>query len=216
MRVDVVAVGTGKALKLGAAGDADLVLVHSRTAEDEFMASGFGIRREDIMHNYFEILGPPDDPAEIAGVDPAKALEQIAATGSRFVSRSDDSGTHQRELALWKSRGERPIWPEYIETGQGMGNSLVIADQLWAYVLCDRGTYLQFRSKIDLVPLVSNAPSLENPYGAIVVNPDLHRAVKTNLAQKLLDYLIADSTQLAIDKFRLSEEQLFHPAHLVE
>ncbi len=216
VRVDVVAVGTGKALKLGAAGDADLVLVHARAAEEAFLAAGTGLRREDIMFNHFEILGPADDPAKIQGLDPGKALQAIAASGHRFVSRSDDSGTHQRELALWESTGGRPDWPEYIETGQGMGSTLVIADELQAYILCDRGTYLHFRSKIELVPLVSNSPALENPYGAIVVSPQVHSAVRVDLAEKLLEYLITNSTQRAIGEYRLADEQLFHPAHHIE
>ena len=161
LRIDVIAVGTGKALKLGEAGDVDVVLVHARQAEQDFMAAGHGVRREEVMHNTFELLGPPDDPAKIRDLGPAEALKQIAEHGQRFVSRGDDSGTHKRELLLWENVGGRPNWPEYVETGQGMGATLNIADQMLGYVLTDRGTYLHFRDKIDLEPLAAPGPGVE-------------------------------------------------------
>lgn len=212
VRVDVVAVGTGRALKLAEAGDADLVLVHAREAEDAFMAAGFGTRREDVMHNYFEILGPADDPARIQKSEPATALQKIATARAHFVSRSDDSGTHHRERALWQAGGGRPEWSDYVETGQGMGPSLVVADQLQAYILCDRGTYLNFEAKLDLVPLVTGSPELRNPYGAIVVSPAVHPAVREQLAHRLADYFIAADTRQRIDNYRLEGEQLFYAA----
>jgi tungstate transport system substrate-binding protein len=211
VRVDVIAVGTGNALKLGEAGDCDMVLVHARAAEDAFMAAGHGIRREDVMVNTFEILGPADDPAKVRDLDPVAALQKISTGSFRFVSRSDDSGTHKRELKLWESAGRLKVWPEYVETGQGMGATLTIADEMRAYVLTDRGTYLSFRDKIDLVPLVRGAPELENPYGAIVVTPREHRPVQGELANRFVDFLIAAKTQALIRDYQLHGESLFYP-----
>ena len=216
VRVDVIAVGTGKALKLGEAGDCDVVLVHARAAEDAFMAAGHGRRREDVMHNTFEILGPPVDPAGIRDLDPAAALQKIAGGGFRFVSRSDDSGTHKRELRLWELGGGLTVWPEYVETGQGMGTTLTMADEMLAYVLCDRGTFLSFREKIDLLPLVSGSPELENPYGVIVVNRENHPGVRSELANELVDYLIAARAQAIIRDYQVKGESLFYPLHLPE
>ena len=216
IRIDVVAVGTGKALNLGSKGDADVLLVHARKAEDEFMNAGYGVRREDIMRNRFELLGPVDDPVRIRSMEPSKALQAITASGHWFVSRGDSSGTHQREQLLWQQAGDLKSWPEYIETGQGMGATLIIADELQAYVLCDRGTYLHFKDKIELVPLVSGDDSLRNPYGAIVVDPKVHPAVRSDLGLRLLDYLVTDETQRLIGEYRLGGELLFHPIHSTE
>lgn len=216
VRIDVVAVGTGKALKLGEKGDADVLLVHARAAEDAFMASGHGVRREDIMHNWFEILGPPDDPAQVRTMQPTEALRTIAATEAEFVSRSDSSGTHQREQQLWQAAGGLEPWPNYVETGQGMGATLIVADQLQGYVLCDRGTYLHFKHKIELVPLITGFEQLQNPYGAIVVNPETHPAVQAELAHRLVDYLLAAETQRLISEYQLADEILFHPVRAGE
>lgn len=213
-RVDVIAVGTGKALKLGEAGDCDVVLVHARAAEDAFMAAGHGSRREDVMHNTFEILGPADDPAGIRGMEPAEALQKLADGGFRFVSRSDESGTHMREMKLWELAGGLTVWSDYVETGQGMGATLTIADEMQAYVLSDRGTYLSFKSKLDLEPLVSGSSELDNPYGVIVINPENHPAVNNKLAKDLVDYLIGASAQTMIRDFQLNGESLFYPDRL--
>ena len=210
-RVDVIAAGTGKALKLGEAGDVDVVLVHARAAEDAFMAAGHGARRVDVMYNTFEILGPPGDPAGVRGLGAGQALRRIAERTQRFVSRADDSGTHQRELELWD--GPAPRWRDYIETGQGMGRTLIIADQMLAYVLTDHGTYLAFKEKIELVPLVSGAPELRNPYGAIAVDPRKHERIQGELADAFLDYLVAPETQRRISSFRVAGEPLFHSLH---
>ena len=211
VRVDVIAAGTGKALRLAEAGDVDVVLVHARPAEDAFMAAGHGVRRVDVMYNAFEILGPAADEAGITGLAPGPALRRIAERGARFVSRADDSGTHKRELELWD--GDVPRWPEYIETGQGMGRALIIADQMWGYVLTDHGTYLAFKDKIELVPLVAGYPELRNPYGAMAVHPDKSDQIDAELCDALLDYLVAPATQARIAGFRVSGEPLFHPAH---
>jgi len=215
-RVDVIAVGTGKALKLGEAGDCDVVLVHARAAEDDFMAAGHGGRREDVMYNTFEILGPPADPASVKDLDPAAALQKIADGGFRFVSRSDDSGTHKRELQLWEAAGGLTAWPEYIETGQGMGASLTIADEMQAYVLADRGTFLSFQDKVNLIPLVSGPSELQNPYGVIVVSPENQPSASSELANELVDYLITPQTQAMIRDYQVQGESLFYPMHLLE
>jgi tungstate transport system substrate-binding protein len=214
VRVDLIVVGTGEALKLGRAGDVDAVLAHSRTAEDAFMADGEGSRREDVMVSTFEILGPPDDPAGIREMEPAAALQRIAAGRFPFASRGDDSGTHQRELWLWEKGGGRQEWPEHLETGLGMGATLTIADQTQAYVLCDRGTFLYSKPKIELVSLVRGSEDLRNPYGAMVVNPENHPAVRTDLAHAFLDYLISAQTQTAIRDYQIDGESLFYPLRL--
>ncbi len=214
VRVDVIAVGTGKALRLGQAGDVDVVLVHSRESEDAFVAAGHGTRREDVMYNTFEILGPPDDPAAIAGVDPLVALQRIGAGRHRFVSRGDDSGTHKRELLLWRKGGGRPRWDNYIESGRGMGASLIMADQMEAYVLADRGTYSSFKQKIRLAPLAAASKDLMNPYGIIVVNPNKHPAIRGDLANAFVDFIIAPPAQRLIRDYTANGEQLFHPLRL--
>ena len=213
IRVDVIAVGTGKALKLGEAGDCDLVLVHARAAEDAFMAAGHGLRRENVMYNTFEILGPPEDPAGIRGMAPATALRKIANAGLPFISRSDDSGTHKRELQLWEAVGGLTVWPNYFETGQGMGTTLTIADEMQGYVLADRGTFLNFRKKVNLQPLITGAPELKNPYGLMVINPQVHQQVKSELAGVLADYFVSPEAQALIGEYQLAGESLFYPLH---
>lgn len=214
VRIDVIAVGTGAALKLGEAGDVDVVLVHAREAEDAFMAAGHGVRREDVMFNTFEILGPADDPAGIKDMEPSPALVKIAQSDSKFVSRGDQSGTHKRELKLWETAGGLKPWDGYLESGQGMGATLNMADQLQAYVLCDRGTYLKFKAKIELVPLVDSHESLRNPYGAIAVDPSKHTGIKHELANAYLDFLNSPETQQRIADYKVEGEPLFTPLQL--
>jgi len=212
-RVDVIAAGTGKALKLGEAGEVDVVLVHARVAEDEFMIAKHGTRREDVMYNRFDILGPPADPAGIRGMHPVEALRKISTSGSRFVSRGDDSGTHKREQQLWSAMGPRPEWVGYTESGQGMGPSLTMADQMQAYVLADRGTFLAMQTKIDLVPLAAQTDELKNPYGIMVVNTIGKERVNERLAQQLVDFFLAPDTQKMIRDFQVEGESLFYPMH---
>ena len=214
VRVDVIAAGTGKALTLGENGDVDLILVHARKAEEAFMAAGHGVRHEEVMQNTFEVLGPPSDPAGIGGMNATEALSNIAAGGERFVSRGDESGTHQRELVLWRADRERPQWEGYVENGDGMGATLVMADQMRAYVLSDRATYLKFRTKIDLIPLVETSRELLNPYGVIVVDPAKHERINERLAQRFVDFLISPPAQRMIGEFRIDGEQLFEPLRL--
>ncbi|MFQ6110926.1 MAG: substrate-binding domain-containing protein [Nitrospinota bacterium] len=213
IRVDVIAVGTGKALLLGRTGDVDVVLVHARAAEDEFVAEGFGVNRRDVMYNDFVLLGPPEDPAGIKGCTSAgEALKAIAAKRAPFISRGDDSGTHKKELLLWKKAGVLPRGAWYAEAGQGMGAVLRIADEKGAYTLTDRGTYLSRQEGLELPILVEGDHILFNPYGVIAVNPERHPHVKYELATKFIQWLTSVDTQEKIGQFRhASGEPLFHP-----
>lgn len=211
VRVDVIAVGTGQALKLGERGDVDVLLVHARQSEQEFLEAGHAIRRDDVMYNTFLLLGPDTDPAGIRGRDIFLALKNIHRARALFVSRGDDSGTHRKELALWKTSGGLRTWDDYVETGRGMGHSLMTANEMEAHVLCDRGTYLKLRDKVSLVPLVENDPVLHNPYGVLVINPEKHEKINAELATKLADYLISDPVQKRIGSFRIQGEPLFFP-----
>ena len=212
IRVERIAVGTGAALTLGRNGDADLLLVHDRPREDAFIAEGHGVDRRDLMWNDFVILGPPEDPAGVAGLqDAAAALEKIAEAKALFVSRGDDSGTHTREQSLWEEAGGRPSWDEYLAAGQGMGPCLRMANEKQAYVLSDRGSYLTYDKHIDLVVHVERDPGLRNPYGAMIVNSERHPHVQHEAATKLLDYLISPEGQQRIGDFRVEGEVLFHP-----
>lgn len=215
-RVDVIAVGTGAALKLGESGDVDAVLVHARSAEEAFMNAGHGIRHEPVMHNFFLIAGPSDDPAEARGPDAAAALKKIAAGKHRFVSRGDDSGTHKRERSLWKTAGGQPEWEGYVESGQGMGPTLVMADEMNAYVLTDEGTWLKQSGKFQLAPLVTEAAGLRNPYSVMVVNPNKHASVNSNLARTFVDFLISAQGQQLIVEYRVNGQVLFHADRLEE
>lgn len=216
IQVNVLAVGTGAALKLGEAGDVDAILCHAREQELEFLRAGHGVRHEPVMRNSFVVLGPASDPAGIRGKAAAAGLASIRDANQPFVSRGDRSGTHQRELLIWKeASGEPKTWDAYFETGQGMGNSLTIANQKQAYVLCDFGTYLNFRSKISLEPIIQSGNQLENPYGVLVVNPEKNAQVQSELASKFVDFLISPETQAAIGDYRIDGESLFHPAQNV-
>ncbi|NCP02480.1 MAG: solute-binding protein, partial [Deltaproteobacteria bacterium] len=178
-KVDVIAVGTGKAIKLGETGDVDVVLVHARSKEDAFVAAGFGIDRRDVMYNDFVILGPKADPAGVAGSkDAATAMKKIAAVKATFVSRGDDSGTHVREKQLWKAAGITPAGAWYLEAGRGMGEVITMATERQGYTLSDRGTWLAYKTKSDLKVAVEGDANMFNPYGVIMVNPAKHPHVK--------------------------------------
>ncbi len=213
-RVDLIAVGTGAALKLGEAGDVDAVLVHARSAEDKFMNAGHGIRHEPIMHNFFIIAGPATDPAMAKGTDAVSALRKIAAGKHRFVSRGDDSGTHKREQSLWQKIESRPDWNNYIESGQGMGPTLIMADEMNAYVLTDEGTWFKQSEKFQLVPLVKGADDLKNPYAVMVVNPEKSHAISVDLANRFADFLISERVQQLIANYEINGQRLFHPDRL--
>ena len=214
-RVEVIAAGTGKALRLGEAGDVDVLLVHARAAEDAFVAAGHGVRREDVMFNRFVLLGPTPDPAGVADLDPPEALRAIGSGGFRFASRGDDSGTHKREMLLWQEGGGQIEWPEYLQTGLGMGSTLIIAHEMQAYTLCDHGTFLRFREKIELVELGKQTESMHNPYGVIVINPRKSPAINSALADDFVDFLISPHVQQLIANYRPNtDEPLFRPLHL--
>jgi tungstate transport system substrate-binding protein len=201
-RVDVVAQGTGKALKTGERGDSDIVFVHSRPAEDKFVEQGFGVNRRDVMYNDFIIIGPKEDPAGIKGThDAVAALKKIATTKTDFVSRGDDSGTHKKEKSLWQKAGIKPQGQWYIEAGQGMGAVLQIANEKKAYTISDRGTYLAYRSKIDLHILTEGDPLLFNPYGIIAVNPAKHPHVNYVLAMAYIGWVTSPEGQGIIREF---------------
>ncbi len=201
--IDVIAVGTGQALKLGEDGNADVLMVHARAREDAFMDAGHGVRREDLMYNDFVIVGPAGDPAGIAGMtDAAGAFKQIAGAKAAFVSRGDDSGTHTKEKGIWSASGVEPAGDWYVAAGQGMGAVLTMADEQQAYTLSDRATYLaRTLEGIDLEILVEGDPILFNPYGVMAVNPDKGEHIKVDLANTFIDWLIAVPTQEKIAQF---------------
>ncbi len=209
-QVDVIAVGTGKAIKLGEAGDVDVILVHARSREQTFVAAGFGVDRRDVMYNDFVILGPQGDPAGIRGMtDAAEALTNIAASKATFVSRGDDSGTHTKERKLWKSAGIQPVDGWYLEAGRGMGDVITMANERRGYTLSDRGTFIAMDSKVDLVVLAMGDEALFNPYGVIPVDPERHPHVKHELAQKFAEFLVGETGQQLIAGFRKYDQQLF-------
>lgn len=202
LEVKTIAVGSGEALAMGRRGDADVLLVHSKAAEDEFMAQGFGSLRLDVMHNDFVLVGPPSDPAGVRGLPAADALKEIAGKGAIFVSRDDRSGTHAREMALWKEAGIVPAgraW--YVATGQGMGESARIASEKRAYTLADRGTFLALGKSLDLVILVEGGRELWNSYRVIVVSPERNPAVREKEARRLAAWLVSAPVQKAIGEF---------------
>ncbi|MCK4502247.1 MAG: substrate-binding domain-containing protein [Desulfuromonadales bacterium] len=212
-KIDVIAVGTGKAIKLGETGDVDVILVHARSKEDKFVAAGFGIDRRDVMYNDFVVIGPTSDPAGINGQkDVAVAMGKIAAAGATFVSRGDDSGTHTREKQLWNAAAVIPAANWYLEAGRGMGEVIIMAGERQGYTLTDRGTYLAFKEKTPLQIAVEGDARLYNPYGVIMVNPERHPHVKTDLGRKFLNYLTSQPARTLISGFRKGGEQLFYVA----
>lgn len=212
VKVDVIAVGTGKSLKLGENGDVDVVFVHARPAEDKFVADGYGIDRRDVMYNDYVIVGPKNDPAKIKGAKTAvEAFKRLAEGKADFISRGDDSGTHQKERELWKAAGIKPEGRWYIEAGQGMGPVLQMAFDKKAYALADRGTFIAYEGKLDLVILSEGDKALFNPYGIIAVNPKKHPKVKYDLAKKFIDYVTGPEGQKVIADFKVHGKQLFFP-----
>jgi tungstate transport system substrate-binding protein len=208
--VTTLAVGSGQAMTLGARGDVDVLLVHSPAAEEEFMAAGHGSRRLPVMHNDFVVVGPPEDPAGVAGAaDAAEALSRVAAAGATFASRGDDSGTHARELALWAAAGPRPTGERYVVTGQGMGETLTIADQLRAYTLADRGSYLATRTRETAVVHEGSA-DLRNDYHVIVVD---HGGETVDCAERFARWVTDADAQATIAGFGVDRygEPLFVP-----
>lgn len=213
VRVDVVAVGTGAAIELGRNGDADIIFVHAREAENQFIANGYGVNRRDVMYNDFVILGPPSDPAGIRNTETAvEAFQKIESEGAEFVSRGDDSGTNKKELSLWDNAGITPDGSWYLESGQGMGPSINMANERQAYILADRGTYLAYSGDIELEIVNSGDSALFNPYGIIPINPAYHSHVNYQLAMALTGYLTSQQGQKIINNYQRYEEQLFYPS----
>jgi len=210
-RIDVITVGTGQALKLGEAGDVDLVFVHARKLEDKFMADGFGVNRRDVMYNDFVIIGPQNDPAGIAKAGSAtKALQMIAAKESNFISRGDKSGTHTKEKELWQAAGISPKGRWYIEAGQGMGPVLTMAIERRGYTLTDRGTYNSFKNqKTDLKILFQGENGLFNPYSIMAVNPKKHLHVKHDLALRFIEYVTGPDGLNIIAGYKVHGEPVF-------
>lgn len=223
-RVDVVALGTGQALELGANGDADVVLVHARAREDKFVADGLGINRREVMYNDFILVGPKADPASLNGLTSAKqALAALATAGAPFASRGDDSGTHSKEKSLWASAGLTPTaaLPWYLSVGQGMGETLLFANERGAYTLTDRGTWLAQAAKLPNLMIVVGGNTLaenqdialRNPYGVIPVNPERHTGINAALAEQFAVWLTSAEVQAQIAEYGKDQfgQALFYP-----
>lgn len=213
IQVKVVALGTGQALDTGRRGDADVLLVHDRPAEDKFVAEGFGVERRDVMYNDFVLVGPKADPAKVRGLkDSVEAFKRVAASGAPFVSRGDKSGTHAAELRFWQMAGLDPKGSAgYKEAGSGMGPTLNMSAAMGAYTLSDRGTWLAFKNRQDLEILQSGDRKLFNPYGVMLVNPAKHPHVKKEAGMKFIDWIAGAEGQAAIAAYRINGEQLFFP-----
>lgn len=214
IEVKVVAVGTGQALDIGRRGDADVVFVHDKPAEEKFVDEGFATKRIEVMYNDFVLIGPKADPAKIAGgKDIQVALQKISAAQAPFVSRADKSGTHAAELRYWKGAGITPSssQPWYKETGSGMGPALNTASAMNGYILADRGTWLSFKNRGDLVILVQGDPKLFNQYGVMLVNPAKFPHIKKVQGQEFIDWLVSKNGQDVIASYKIDGEQLFFP-----
>ncbi len=215
IQVRVVAVGTGQALDIGRRGDADVVFVHARPLEEKFLAEGFGVQRFDVMYNDFVLIGPKSDPAKVGGTrDIVAALQKVKTAQAPFVSRGDRSGTHFAELELWKLAGidiANDKGPWYRDTGQGMGPALNSAAAMNAYILSDRGTWLSFKNRGELVISVEGDQRLFNQYGVMLVNPARHPHVKKEMGQAFVDWLISSEGQKTIADYKIGGEQLFFP-----
>ena len=214
IQVRVVAQGTGQALDMGRRGDADVVFVHDKVAEEKFVADGWGLKRTPVMYNDFVLIGPKADPAKAAGKDIVTALGKLAAANAVFVSRGDKSGTHAAELRYWKAAAvDAPAkaFANYKECGCGMGPALNIAASTNAYVMSDRGTWLSFKNRADLGIVVEGDTKLFNQYGVIVVNPAKHAHVKKDMAQQFADWVVSPAGQQSIAAYKIGGEQLFFP-----
>ena len=212
LRIHIIAVGTGKALRLGESGDVDLVMVHAPEKEKAYMAKGAFVMRRTLMHNFFVLLGPANDPAQVQKArDIRSAMTSIASHRARFISRGDESGTHTKELKLWKAAGLAPEGEWYEEVGQGMGRALIIANERQAYLLSDDSTFYAFKARLSLKILSHREPLLRNVYSAMAVNPKKHPHVRHRQAVQLIDWLIGEEGQRRIASYRRSGRQLFTP-----
>ena len=214
--VKVVAVGTGQAMDMGRRGDADVLFVHDQPAEEKVVAEGFALRRFPVMYNDFVLVGPVSDPAKTKGKDIVEALKKLGAGNADFVSRGDKSGTHAAELRYWKAAGiatpaDKPAFANYKACGCGMGPALNIAASTGAYVLADRGTWLSFKNRADLVVLVEGDTRLFNQYGVMVVSPAKHPQTRAVEAQKFVDWVTSNAGQAVIASYKINGQQLFFP-----
>ena len=213
-KVDVIATGTGRALAVARRGDVDVVLVHAPALEKQFITNGYGTRRIGIMENDFLLVGPADDPAGIAhGKNAARAFARIAAHKALFISRGDNSGTHIKERSVWQDAGIDPHGTWYRKVGQGMGHTLIMAGEIHAHTLIDRGTWLALMHQVDLIPLVEGDPLLLNPYHLIPVNPKRHPQVRHALAMQFADWLTSHTGQTLIGEYRVAGQPLFRPVN---
>ena len=211
IEIKVVSMGTGAAFRAAEAGDADLILVHDTTGELKFVEDGCGVNRRDVMYNDFVIVGPVNDPGGIKGKDAVESLKKIYANKATFTSRGDDSGTHKKEKLLWEIAGLKPEGEWYLETGQGMGATIQIADEKQAYTLVDRGTYIAYEDKVDLIILSEGDKRLFNPYGIIAVNPAKNPHVHYVYAMTLIGWVTSPEGQKIIGDFKKGGKALFHP-----
>ena len=212
-KVNVISVGTGKALELAKNGDVDVTLVHARALEDKFVAEGHGVNRRDVMYNDFIIVGPESDPAAIKGSrDVVAALKKVAASGSKFISRGDNSGTDLMEKAYWKQVGSQPQGAAYLSAGLGMGEVLNMAAELRAYTLTDRATYIAYRARTGLQIAVEGDPKMFNPYGIIAVNPHKSTALNYKGAMQLVEWITSSEGQNLIASFKVDGRQVFFPS----
>lgn len=210
--VSILSKGTGASLELGKRGDCDVLLVHAKEREMELVEEGFFVDRRDVMYNDFIILGPSSDPAGISGMkDAAEAFSEIAAIQAEFASRGDESGTNMKELSIWDKAGISPQGDWYLSLGQGMGDTLRVANEKGAYTLADRGTYLSMKEKMDLEILVEGDPILFNQYGIMAVNPERHENVNYEGAKALIEFMVSQEGQQLIAGFKKYGEQLFVP-----
>ncbi|MCO4860364.1 substrate-binding domain-containing protein [Cupriavidus sp. WGlv3] len=213
VRVKVIAVGSGKAMKMGEMGDVDVLLVHARKMEDAFVAAGYGVNRRDVMYNDFILVGPASDPAGVkGGKDVLAGFRKLAASGSKFISRGDNSGTDVMEKDYWKQLGIEPKGqPWYVNAGLGMGEVLTMAAQMPAYTLSDRATYGAYRAKTGLAIAIEGDPKMFNPYGIIAVNPARHPGTNYKDAMKLVEWITSKEGQDVIGGYKVDGEQLFFP-----
>jgi tungstate transport system substrate-binding protein len=213
VNVKVVAVGTGEAIEMGKRGDADVILVHSRKAEDAFVEEGYGVNRKDVMYNFFFLVGPKDDPAKVSDTkDVVSAMKAIAESGATFVSRGDESGTHKKEKEVWNVANINPqgnSW--YKELGQGMGATLTTANEMGAYTLVDSGTWYAYQDKVDMKIVLEGDPALFNPYGVIAVNPEKYPNIGYNSAMAFIEFITSEEGQKIIGEYKKNGYQLFVP-----
>ncbi|HYE81772.1 MAG TPA: substrate-binding domain-containing protein [Clostridia bacterium] len=209
----VVAVGTGEAIEMGKQGNADVLLVHARKSEDAFVDSGYGVNRKDVMYNYFFIVGPKEDPIGISSIkDAGAAMKKIADSKAKFVSRGDQSGTHKKELEIWNKYGLKPqgeAW--YIEAGQGMGDTLMMASEMGGYTLVDSGTWYAFQDKVNMKVVLEGDPVLFNPYGVIAVNPQKYPNIHYNAAMTFVQFITSGEGQQMIGEYMKNGQKLFIP-----